>query len=250
DTWAAISGGKVTAQGSGIASLEIHLDHNKAKPAATNTMAASSVSVSHPATSTAKAYGDKIAEEKFKFAESGIANETALPTKVKQSITAYKGSSYQEINHAMRFNDSFDANTVSAQTMAHILNLQRAFSAVAPSQKDAVVGRKIGVEGLKAMAKDAGLGSLDDLKPGMVLREPGIVSTSHSPHVWSGNVRFEIKVPKGSRAIDISETIKTNQGEQEVLLGPDSKLKISEVKKDHTAHGHKYQYHIVCELVQ
>ena len=246
DTWAAISGGKLVEQGSGIKSMATYLAANQAKPAAPNTMAAAPVSTSHHVTEKAKQYGDVIPEDKFSFAKSGIANESALPTKVKQSITAYKGSSYQTINHAMRFNDSFDPAKVDAQTMAHILNLQRAFAAVAPSQKDAVVGRKIGIEGLQTMAKDAGLANLNDLKPGMVLREPGIVSTSHSPDVWSGSVRFEIKLPKGSKAIDISETITLNKGEQEVLLGPDSKLKVHEVKQDHKG----YKYHIVCELVQ
>lgn len=245
DSWAAISGGKVIAQGSGIQSLNFYVGENAAKPAAPNTMAAAPVSAHHE-TSTAKKYGDVIPAEKFKFAKSGIANEKALPAKVQDSIKAYKGHHYSSINTAMRFNDSFDPATVSATTMANILNLQRAFAAVAPSQKDAIVGRKIDIEGLQTMAKDAGLKSLDDLKPGMVLREPGIVSTSHSPDVWSGNVRFEIKLPKGSKAIDISETIALNKSEQEVLLGPDSKLKISEVQKDHKG----YKYHIVCELVQ
>lgn len=246
DTWAAISGGKLTAQGSGIESMSKHLEANKAKPAAKNTMAAAPVSAEHHSTATAKAYGDTISAEKFSFAKSGIANEKALPAKVKESIVAYKGNSYHEINDAMRFNEAFDPDKVSAKTMANILNLQRAFAAVAPSQKDAVVGRKFKINGLQAMAKDAGLASIDDLKPGMVLREPAIVSTSHSPDVWSGNVRFEIKLPKGSKAIDISETISLNKSEQEVLLGPDSKFKIHTVNKDHKG----YKYHIVCELVQ
>jgi len=250
DTWITLSAGSVTAQGQGAESLSKYLSENKAKPAAQGTMAAAPVSTSHASTATAKKYGDVIPAEKFSFASSGIANETALPTKVKESIRAYKGSSYQTINNAMRFNESFDPDTVSSNTMAHILNLQRAFAAVAPSTKDVTVGRKITSDGLMAMAKDAGLASLTDLKAGMILREPGIVSTSHDQHVWSGDVKFEIKLPKGSKAIDISETVTLHQSEQEVLLGPDSKLKIHEVKQNHTSHGKQYAYHIVCELMQ
>lgn len=256
DTWMVKDGQKVVASGSGAMDLQSWLYSNlgsapqpsSAPGAGKPTSAATTTNEADTGTKSAKGYGDRMSPDKFQHASSGIANEKALPKQIQESIKAYKGAQYRTINNAMRYNESFDAAAITPQTMAHILNLQRAFQMVAPSTKEATVGRKIGVAALKSMVKDAGIGDLSNLKAGDILRDPGIVSTSHSESVWSGDVRFEIKLPKGSKAIDISETIKLHQGEQEVILGPDSKLKISEVKSGDAAG--KYKYHITCELVQ
>lgn len=252
DTWLSMDGSGVKAQGEGLKTLLAHLKDNPAGAATANTNTASPKptpqTASHSTTTaTAKAYGHHIPAEKFSYSKHGIADDKALPPRVKESITAYKGSSYKSINNALRFHDSFDPSEVSPTTMAHILNLQRAFAQVAPSKKTVTVGRKVDIEALKTMAKDAGLKDLSDLKAGMTLRDTGIVSTSHSASVWNGNVKFEIDLPKGSKAIDISETAKLNQSEQEVLLPPNSKFVIKEVNTGEAAKG--FTYHIKCEFI-
>ena len=249
DTWQAQDKNKTKlTEGTGLTSLAIHLGTNKKEASTTPAPQSVHTMVKTTSTASAPAYGTKLPAEKFSYASSGIANELGLPPKVQSSISAYKGNTYDAINDALRFNKEFDTN--SPTIMSHILNLQLAFAQIPPSKKDAMVGRKIGVDALKAMAKDAGLDDLNDIKEGVVMHEMGVASTSHSPHVWHGNVRLEINVPKGSKAIDISETIKKNQGEKEVLLPPGSKFKVNKVEKDAMAHGSKYAYVLHVDYVE
>ncbi len=253
DTWqASDKDKKVIAKGEGIVSLMQHVQQHPQEKAAvvkagdppfqhtqTSTAAAAQTS-----TASAKAYGQNIPHEKFSFTSKGVANEKALPPAVQEAIVAYKGNSwYHKINDAMRFDAEYE-NT-QPKVMAYILKLERAFQQVAPSKEEVKVGRKIGMEAFKTMVKNAHINDLNDLKPGVVLEEPGIVSTSHSPHVWGGKVKFEITVPKGSRAVDISETI--NKGEAEVLLPPRSKFLVKEVKKNAQSGGSNFDYVMVVE---
>lgn len=207
---------------------------------AKNEAAAKKAAAELHSTLNAALYGHKAAVQgKHEFSSKGAANEKALAPALRNSINAYTGSTYKQINKAMRF--AVDASQVDASTMAHVFNLQQAFRAVPPSTQDIKVGRKVGIEALKTMARDAGVAHLDDLSPGLVLRDSGIVSTSHSASVWSGNVKFDVNIPKGSKVIDLSESM--NKGEQELLLPPGSGLKITSVKK--LAEG----FHITCEHV-
>ena len=245
DTWMVSVGGD-SKFGTGLQSLKEQLDATKfdaPNPAAPAKKPAT------PPPDEVKKYGTRLPAEKAHYTSAGIASETGMPAAIQKSIVAYKGADYAEINSAFRYNDSFDASSMSPTLMAHMLNLQRAFTMVPPSKEDANVGRKIAVKALNEMVHNAGLNSLEDLQPGAILHDPGVVSTSHAAHVWQGDVRFDIKVPKGSRAIDISETVKKHQSEQEVLLPPNSKFKVSAVNKDVSVKGGHYKYHIVCELV-
>lgn len=193
-------------------------------------------------TLNAALYGHKQAVKgEHKFTTKGAATEQAFTPAIKHSIEAYRGSYYKSINKAMRFDA--DYGDTDAQTMRHVLHLQRAFKLAPPTTQDIQVGRKVQTEALKTMAKDAGLNSLSELAPGQVLRDEGVISTSHSSGVWSGSVKFDITVPKGSKAIDLSETI--NKGEAELMLPPGSGFKIKEVKRDHKGHD----FYIVCEHV-
>lgn len=193
-------------------------------------------------TLNAALYGHKGAVKgEHKFTSKGAATEEAFAPAIRQSITAYRGSYYQSINKAMRFDA--DYSSTDPQTMRHVLHLQRAFKLAPPTTQDIQVGRKVQTEALKTMAKDAGLSSLKELAPGQVLRDEGVISTSHSAGVWSGSVKFDITVPKGSKAIDLSETI--NKAEAELMLPPGSGLKIKEVKHNHKGHD----FYIICEHV-
>jgi len=53
----------------------------------------------------------------------------------------------------------------------------------------AKTGRKAKLEALRTMAKHAGLNHLSELQAGNILCDDGIVSTSHSPEAWDGNVK-------------------------------------------------------------
>lgn len=195
-------------------------------------------------TLNAALYGHKAAVKgEHQYSSNGAANEKAFAPGIQKSLGAYTGSSYKQINHAMRFSTDYDG--VDATTMRHILNLERAFKLAPPTTSEINVGRKVGMEALKTMAKDAGLHSLMDIQPGMELRDSGIISTSHSKGIWSGQVRFDVKVPPGSKAIDLSETI--NKGEQEMLLPPGSGFRVTKVTHGDPNSGHAI--HIECEHI-
>ena len=212
-----------------------------AETAAQEAQAKAQAAAAH-STLNAALYGHKAAVKgTHQYSSKGAANEAALSSSLRASLSAYTGSSYKPINKAMRF--ATDASEVDAETMKNVFNLHQAFRAVPPTTHDIDVGRKVGIEALKTMARDAGINHLDDLQPGTVLRDTGIISTSHSKSVWSGDVKFDIHVPKGSKAIDLSETM--NKGEQEMLLPPGSGLKIKSIKKSALGAG----YHITCEHV-
>jgi len=194
-------------------------------------------------TKSASMYGRAMAsnQEKFTFTSKGAATEKGFNPAIQASIKAYRGSTYTAINKAMRFDADFDDTPV--HILRHVMHLERAFKIVPPTTADIWVGRKVQRNALEAMAKNAGIEHLEDIQPGAILRDPGVVSTSHKEGVWSGSVKFEIMVPAGTKAIDLSETI--NSGEAELMLPPESGLKIKEVLKNHKGHD----FYFICEHV-
>lgn len=247
--------GKVVETGSGVVDLAVQVqklkiayEAEKEAKKAEAAAAAPPPSPSSPAstsTAHAKMYsGRQVTKEATSFSSKGVSNEKSLPKPLQDSVSAYKGNTYYKaINDAMRFNDSFD--DVSPVVAKHVLNLQNAFKKIHPSEKDVNVGRKIGIDALKTMVKNAGLQDLDHLKPGDVLTEPGVCSTSYSANVWHDHVKLNIKVPKGTKAIDISETI--NSSEQELLLPPDSKFRVVGIKSQKENGYGQFKYELDVE---
>ena len=181
-------------------------------------------------------------EASFQHHESskGIFTDKHLPEHYKNSISAYIGEHYRAINRTLR-QDNHQAFASQADTIAeHIMHLENAFNHVPPTTKDAIVYRKTGKTAIDAMLKAVGSGQL---KKGSILADDGIMSTSHDAGVFPGAVGFEIKIPKGAKAIDLSETI--NREEQEVILPPGTKLKVVEAKKDNKG----YNMYIKCEVI-
>lgn len=256
NTWRVLgTDGSILKQGTGYEGLISYMDEKSIEaqsygkeikpvaakaPASAPTYVAPAPPPKNTSTENAPAYGRKVKKE-FQYTSKGIADETALPDGVRASISRYKGSHYKEINKKMRFNSEFTEQTVSKQELMDIANLTLAFNQTAPTQKDVTLTRKIYSDDLKTMLKDAGIGDLKDLKAGDVLTEYGVTSTSHGDIGWSGNVRFTINAPKGTKAIDLSETI--NPGEKEVLLPPYTRFKVSSVETNGN------NYHLKVDVV-
>ena len=193
-------------------------------------------------TKSAPVYASVKAAGNFKFTKYGIPDASGFPESIKAAIQSYTGSGYSAINSAMRFESDFDKLDVGV--MRKILNIQKAFHIVPPTTEDCTVGRKVGLEALKTMAKSAGLNHLSELQEGSIIQDDAVVSTSHAGHVWSGDVKFDIKVPKGSKAINV-EDISHHSSEQETLLPPGSKFKINKVQKNHKGH----EFYLEVELL-
>lgn len=246
NTWAHLQPGKLPLTGSGMNTLSEHIGGNvdPSKVTAVKPKPAPPPPPPDPySVKGAAVYASKKVQlSTFSFTTKGAPTETALPTGVRDAIKAYRGANYQEINHAIRFSADFE--NVHPETLRQVLNLTRAFQMAPPTTNDIEVVRRVKLDALKAMVKHAGLNNLKDLQPGNILREEGIVSTSHGDIDWIGDVRFEIKVPKGSKAIDLSETI--NKAEKEMILPPGTNLRVVSVKEGHN----NAKFHIQCEVVQ
>lgn len=191
---------------------------------------------------TAPRYASVIPSSSFNYTEYGIPDASGFPAGIKESLKNYTGSNYMKINSAMRFES--DYNNVTQKVMRDILHIQKSFQIVPPTTEDCVVGRKVGLDALKTMAKSAGLNHLSELQPGTIIQEDGIVSTSHSEHVWSGDVRFSVKIPKGAKAINV-QGISHNSSEQETLLPPGTRFKINKVSQNTGKHA----YHLEVEVM-
>jgi uncharacterized protein YejL (UPF0352 family) len=234
--------------GEGTISLNDYLEKNPLpKEAKKKPNVEPSKQVPATSTETAPKYGSAIPTDQFKFSSKGIPDESGFPAGIRKSISAYKGSGYQQINKAMRFETSF--NDIDQSTMVHILNLQKAFQVVPPTQKDVQSKRNMSTDALKVMAKHAGITDLTHIAVGNIMQEEGIVSTSvRKDWHWSGAVRFNIAINKGSRAIDLSESI--NSGEGEILLPPGAKFKITGIKTGDETSSKQFEYEYDVELLQ
>lgn len=169
----------------------------------------------------------------------GVHTDKGLHDDQRKAINAYIGEHYRPINRALRFSEHFDKmDDATAERIKHIRN---AFKEIPPTEADITVVRTTGKTSIDNMLKSAGSAGL---KKGAILKEDGIMSTAHSDGVFPGAIGFEIKIPKGSKAIDLSET--QNREEQEVILPPGTKLKVTSAKKDHKG----YNMYIICEVVK
>jgi len=170
----------------------------------------------------------------------GIFTDKHLSENQKNSIAAYVGDDYRGINRTLR-QDNHQAFAPQAEKIAgHIFNIKKSFDSLPPTTEDAIVFRKTGKTAIDAMMKAAGEVKL---KKGAILVDYGVMSTSYDEKAFPGAIGFEIQIPKGAKAIDLSETI--NREEKEIILPPGTKLKVIEAKKDHKS----YNMYLKCEVV-
>jgi ribosomal protein L18E len=196
----------------------------------------------HHSTQSAPVYGGVKAAPSFTHTVHGIADAQGFSGGMLSALRKYTGGNYTNINEAMRF--EVDYGNVAPHLMKDILNLQKAFHVVPPTTEDCVVGCKIKLDALKTMVKSAGLNHLSELQEGSIIRDDAIVSTSHSSHVWDGDVKLKIKVPKGSRAIHVSK-ISIHPKENETLLPPGSRFKINKAQENYDG----FSYYLEVELL-
>jgi len=242
-SWQVKTDGELVAQGNGdMADLEAALAKipKVKKPKTSQTQPAPKID--QLATHTAPNYASALPKSSFSYNSHGIPKTEGFPSGIQSALKRYTGSRYKQINAAMRFEADYDS--LDTSTMRDILHLQKAFHCVPETTKEASVGRKVGLDALKTMAKHAGLNHLTEIQPGTILQEDGISSTSHSENIWSGDVRFSIKIPKGAKAIYVDD-ISPHKGENETLLPPGTKFKINKVQQD----TGWYKFDIECEVL-
>lgn len=139
----------------------------------------------------------------------------------KDAIKHYTGSGYGEMNASL----SKGQPSTSAE---------KAFSglvkAMHPLPKGLVLSRKIsGTAGQQLATKFAG-------EVGKVIQDPGIISTSLSPGVWSGHTHLKIIVGEGVHGLYVGKSsaghsISSHPSEMELLLPPNTRFVVLSHKK-------------------
>lgn len=145
----------------------------------------------------------------------------------KKGPLLYSGSAYSSINNQLRHGTGPKGGSYDDT----IASCDKAFAAVPPLDKDIVLGRQM-----------SGNGPFDSfpppMTPGAVYQDKGYSSTTKTPGVWSGDLSMEIRVPKGTRVLDLNHTSGSyHTSEQEVMLNRGTKYRvISDTKVGHTRH--------------
>ena len=139
----------------------------------------------------------------------------------KDALWKYTAES-TPINKLLR-NDGFDDSKADRKVVQETINqLDSAFKKSGGMPEDATLLRGIQSDLVSNMIKDG------TLKVGSIMTDSGFVSTSlNSP--FSGNIRMNINVPKGSPAININGTSKY-PSEAEVLLPRNLPMRVVSIK--------------------
>jgi hypothetical protein len=136
-----------------------------------------------------------------------------------QAVRSYCGSGYYEINSALR--------QAGATPHRYTPFLDRAMR---PIPFDTKVTRQCGTRAFR----DMGVIDPKDLlsKVGEVYEDRGFLSTTRVENgIWSGNIKLQISVPKGTMCRWV-RPISSHKSEQELLLGRNTKMVITEVAFD------------------
>ena len=169
------------------------------------------------------------------------ANGTWKPSDVpglksNKGAYTYSGGSYTAINKHLRGG----GDPKKGDYAASVAQMDKEFAAVPGLDKDIVTVRKMSNHGPFNPAPPY-------MDAGGVFEDKGYSSTSKDPGVWSGGVAMQIRIPKGSKVLDLNHTTGSqHSSEQEILLNRGSKYKVI---SDGPGHGGQGRL-IVVELVQ
>lgn len=144
------------------------------------------------------------------------------------TLKAYTGSSYRAINGHLR-----GGKTLGEADQHHIQQLDEMLGSASMPETTTVY------RGLGSLAVEQLLGPERKVKAGQVLTDAGFPSTSINDgvarqfmNVNPKNIMMSVKVPKGSKAMDISK-YSDDPNEKETLIARGAKFKV--IKYDHKA---------------
>jgi hypothetical protein len=147
-----------------------------------------------------------------KLESTGLASHTKLTGGIGEAIRSYTGGAYQGMNSALRNATSpLDSSTRAA----------KAAKGIKQASHDLPTGMLISRYHFGAAAVSS------KIKPGMVVSDKGILSTSMDPNVWKsrGDVFCEIVIGPGVKGLSANKFTKVG-GEQEVLFPPGQRFMV------------------------
>jgi hypothetical protein len=200
--------------------------------------------------------GDHISEHPF-FGEAKKSGYSPVPNhasandgwkpsdvpglKSSKGAYTYSGGSYTAINAHLRPNTKggTPGDPKAGQWAGTIAQMDKEFAAVPGLSKNIVTIRKMNDEGPFNAAPPY-------MTPGGVFVDDGYSSTAKDPAVWSGSVHMEVRIPAGTKVLDLNHTTGSqHSSEQEILLNRGTKYKVISDGPGHTAGVRK----IVVEVV-
>lgn len=156
-------------------------------------------------------------------------------TSQKNALTKYTGSYYTTMNPIVRDlvdEVKYESETTLLTAARTAVNIQEGMR---PLPENVKVYRKtqpsqFSAFNLKSNASFADIKKLE----GKLFIDQAPMSTSIDPNKWSGSVRFEIDLPKGTPVAYVDD-ISQNKGELEMLLALGLKYRIISVKQEYGA---------------
>ena len=127
-------------------------------------------------------------------------------------VKSYTASGYGQINDSLRGGvPTSSALKLANGIMKHGIELP--------------VGQTIG-----RRHPNVGFSDWSTVKPGDVIAEKGILSTSVSEHMWSGNTHLVMAIGPGVKGLPV-KSHSSNSSENEVLLAPNQKIMVTRIEK-------------------
>lgn len=176
----------------------------------------------HPFYSNAKSDGYE------PVSNSVNANDGWKPSDVKglkssKGAYTYSGGSYTAINAHLRGNSNDGTppgDPAEGAWAGTIKQMDKEFAAVPPSKKAIVTTRKMHDKGPFAAIPPY-------MEPGGVFQDLGYSSTAKDPAVWDGQVHMQVRIPAGTKYLDLNHTTGSQHpNEQEILLNRGTKYKV------------------------
>lgn len=156
-----------------------------------------------------------------KLWDSGYKAYSSLDLDTQTILREYTGQRYEDLNAALRFNKS----TTPAKDRTDAI-----------SAANAVMSASVDIEpGLMLSRKHDGVSASTwaTVKPGAVISEKAILSTSVNYGVWSGTTHLKLTVGPGVRGLPARD-FSSNSPEYEVLLPPNQRFMVTKVEYDGT----------------
>jgi hypothetical protein len=90
-------------------------------------------------------------------------------------------------------------------------------------------------------------GDMSSLKPGVVVADPGILSTSTDKQVWSGQNHWHLTVGEGVKGLP-AKSFSKHKSEDEVLFAPNTRIMVTSIEQRYAYNG-KPNGHIVHAVI-
>lgn len=171
----------------------------------------------------------------------------ALHRQGKQKLYDYTNSYYTEVNPLLR-NKPEVAHWGASRKATIKADVGKMVDAMQPLPEDMDLFRFTGVESALGLPKGASHADImARLQPGHHLVDDAFMSTSINRNwSWSGNLKLNIKAPKGSTKGVYAQSFSSHTSEWEVILEPGTRLVIDSVNV--IDNGYSKVYHVDAHI--